>query len=304
MKERVVYILIKMLVMVLSRIPRRGLTFISDVLGLIWFNLDKRHRTVVINNVQKAYPGKYTDSKARYFAKKNFQHTAGLIFEVIWSYGQSKDRLMSCYEIRGKEHFDAAIKKGGVILLGCHMGNFELMSGAMGKAGIRPVGLYRKFDFDPLERLVLEMRQRWGTRMVPLRKAAPKVIRALEQGQAVATMLDQNVDWYKGVFVDYFGQPACTNNGLAKLAVKAKAGVIPMFIMKKKGIYIHQFLPEVPVRDTDDPIKDIENNTQAFVTAIESMVRQCPEQYFWMHNRWKTKPYSLIPETQKAGVSF
>jgi len=116
----------------------------------------------------------------------------------------------------------------------------------------------------------------------------------------VATLLDQNVGWYKGVFVDYFGHPACTNNGLAKLAINSGASVVPMFIRRENGRYIHEFLPEVPVVVTNDPIKDIENNTQAFVSALESMVRQCPEQYFWVHNRWKNKPYCLLDQKSKS----
>ncbi|MFH2092446.1 MAG: lysophospholipid acyltransferase family protein [Pseudomonadota bacterium] len=295
MKNIILYKVIKMLIMLMGRLPASVLTFFSNLSGLIWFKLDKRHRTVVFNNIQTAYPGKYSKPQAWLFVKKNFQHTAGIFFEVIWSYALKKEELITHIDIKGKEHIDSALKKGrGVVLLGCHMGNFELMSGAMAKADIRPIGLYRKMDFEPLERLMLEMRQRFGTRMLSLRKAAPKITKALENGEVVATLLDQNVDWYKGTFVDYFGQPACTNNGLAKLILRTKACVVPMFIMKQDGRYIHEFLPEVCVTVTHDPIKDIENNTQAFVSAIESMVRRCPEQYFWVHNRWKTKPYCLL----------
>lgn len=281
----------------MSKIPMCMIFVFSDVLGLIWFKVDKRHRTVVMKNIQNAYPGKYSCSQARLFAKNNFKHTTSLIFEIIWSYGQTEKDLLKHYDIKGLENITAAMKKGGVILLGCHMGNFELMSGAMAKAKIFPIGLYRKFDFEPLERVMLETRQRLGTTMIPLRKAAPKITRALAEKKVVATLLDQNVDWYKGVFVNYFGQPACTNNGLAKLALRSKAAVVPMFIMKQNGRYIHTFLPQVHITVTNDPIKDVEINTQAFVSAIESMVRQCPEQYFWMHNRWKTKPYCTLDLT-------
>jgi len=96
------------------------------------------------------------------------------------------------------------------------------------------------------------------------------------------------------VFVDYFGRRACTNNGLAKLVLRSKAAVVPVFIVRKNQKYIVAFLPEIPLEITKDPIKDIENNTQNYVSAIESMVRQCPEQYFWVHNRWKIKPYCIL----------
>ncbi len=294
MKNFILYQLIKVLIIVMSKIPLEVLMFFSDFFGLVWYKADKRHRDVVVNNIRTAFPGKYSPTQALGFAKKNFKYTLGLVSEIIWSYGQKTEKLLGFYEIRGREHIQGAMKKGGVILIGGHVGNFELMSGAMAKAKIYPIGLYRKFDFNPLERFMLETRQRLGTTMVPLRNASPKITRALKEKRVVATLLDQNVDWYKGVFVDYFGHPACTNSGLAKLVLKSKTRVVPMFIRKEQGRYIHEFLPEITITRTQDAIKDIEINTQAFVSAIESMVRQCPEQYFWVHNRWKTKSYCSI----------
>ncbi|MBU2481588.1 MAG: lysophospholipid acyltransferase family protein, partial [Proteobacteria bacterium] len=96
--------------------------------------------------------------------------------------------------------------------------------------------------------------------------------------------------------VDFFGRPACTNNGLAKLVLKTKPVVLPGFMRSEKEKFILEILPEIPLQETGDPIKDIENNTQAYVSAIESMVRRHPEQYFWVHNRWKTKPYCLLDQ--------
>ena len=294
MKDILIYKMIKSLAMVIGKLPIPVLKFFADVLGLIWFKIDKRHRTVVFSNIKRAYPGKYSDSQAWVFTKKNFQYTAGIFFEVCWSFASKKEDLLPHFTIKGKEHFDAALKKGGVVLLTGHIGNFELMVPSLAKADIHLHVLYRKLDFNPLERLVLEMRQRFGARMVPLRKATPKIVKALNQGEVVGTALDQNVDWYKGAFVNYFGRPACTNSGLAKLLLRSNATVVPTFIMKQDGQYIHEFFPEIPITITNDPIKDVENNTQAFVSAIESMVRQCPEQYFWVHNRWKTKPYCML----------
>lgn len=136
------------------------------------------------------------------------------------------------------------------------------------------------------------MRERFGSTMVPLKNASKKIEAILAQGHLAVTLLDQNVDWYQGAFVDFFGRPACTNSGLAKLAMRSNAPVVPGFIMKKDGKHIVEIFPEIPVQNTGDTIKDLENNTQRFVTAIEAMVRKCPEQYFWVHNRWKTKSYS------------
>ncbi|MBU1343404.1 MAG: lysophospholipid acyltransferase family protein [Proteobacteria bacterium] len=287
--------LLKLIINILALLPRKVLKFFSDLLGLIWYRIDKRHRNVVIENITAAYPGRFSLAQSQRFTKIVFKNIASIPFEVIWSYRKTKDELFKYFVVKGIRHLENAKKKNrGVILLGGHIGNFELLVASVAKAGIKPCGIYRKFDFEPLERLLLEERQRFGTQMIPLRGASKKINAVLQNKGIIATLLDQNVDWYKGVFVNYFGRPACTNNGFAKLALKSKAVVVPMFIVKKNDQYIMEFLPEIPLQETGDPIKDIENNTQNYVSAIESMIRQCPEQYFWVHNRWKTKPYCLL----------
>lgn len=297
MNDDKLYKLLKLVIRVFAMLPRTMLTFLSDLLGLVWYKADKRHRKVALENINLAYPEKVSSAQTQRFIKHVFKHIAGILFDVIWSYGKTRDELFDYFTIKGVHHIETAQKKGrGVILLSGHIGNFELCSVAVAKAGIAPHGVYRKFDFNPLERLLLEIRQRFGTKMIPLRGASKKIDALLKDNGIVGTLLDQNVDWYDGVFVDYFGRPACTNKGLAKLVLRSKAAVVPMFMVKKNEHYILEFLPEVPLRITGDPIKDLENNTQNYVAAIESMVRQCPEQYFWVHDRWKTKPYCTFPQ--------
>lgn len=295
MKDDLIYRLIKLAVNLLALLPRQILSFFSDLSGLLWFHLDKRHRDITLENIKFAYPGKFSADQARRFIKNVFKNFTSIPFEVIWSYRKSRDELFKYFTIKGLRHLEDAIEKGrGVLLLTGHIGNFELLVESVAKSGIKPYGVYRKLDFAPLERLVLEIRQRFGATMIPLRGASKKIDAILQNGGIMATLLDQNVDWYKGVFVNYFGRPACTNSGFAKLALKSKAIVIPMFIKKMNHHYVMEFLPEVPLQVTGDSIKDIENNTQNYVSAIESMVRQCPEQYFWVHRRWKTRPYSTL----------
>ncbi len=295
MSDRHLYKLIKLFFRLLSFLPKSILLFFSDALGLVWYHMDKRHRNVVLDNVSRAFPGRYSQEQLHRFAKANFKHIAGIAFEVIWSISWKPDDLPRFFTIRGDEHLKKAMAKGtGVVGLLCHMGNFEFLPSAISLSGMNGHALYRKLDFLPLEWLLKELRERFGTRMVPLRKASKKIESLLRDGKLIGTLLDQNVDWYKGVFVDYFGRPACTNNGLAKLVLRTDAQVVPIFIRKEHEKYILEFLPALVLKKTNDPIKDIEKYTQAFVSSIESMVRQAPEQYFWVHNRWKTRPYSLI----------
>jgi KDO2-lipid IV(A) lauroyltransferase len=107
--------------------------------------------------------------------------------------------------------------------------------------------------------------------------------------------MDQNVDWYEGVFVDFFGYRACTNKGMALLARRTEAPVIPVFLVREKSGFMAEFGSEIPLIKTEDIRKDLESNTQQYNRIIEDFVRRYPDQWFWVHQRWKTKPYCLWP---------
>jgi len=270
---------LKLMVTLMGRLPWTVLKFFSNLFGLIWYKADKRHRAVVLENIKLAYPGRFSLAESERMAIRIFKNTAGILFEVIWAYKKPRDELFAHFTVKGAGYLENARKKGrGVILLTCHMGNFELLVAAL-----------------PKERLMREMRQRFGAILIPMRGASEKIDAILREGEVMGTLLDQNVDWYKGVFVDFFGRPACTNSGLAKLALRSGSPVIPMYTVRKDRSFFIEFLPEIPLCETGDTIKDIEINTQNYTSAVESMVRRYPDQYFWVHNRWKTKPYCPYP---------
>jgi Kdo2-lipid IVA lauroyltransferase/acyltransferase len=296
MNDDIIYRLLKIFIALLGRLPQWILNFFSDLLGLIWYKLDKRHRDLAIENINSSFPGKFSPLKSELLVKKVFKNTASILFEAIWSYHKTGNELFQFFTFKGMNYLDDARQKGrGVVLLTCHLGNFELLVGAIPMAGIKNVfGIYRKFDFKPLERLMLEIRQRFGVKMISTGGLSKKIDKLLNSNKIIGTLFDQNAGTYNGVFVDFFSRPACTKNSLAKIVLRTKASVVPMFIMKKNDRYIIEFLQEIPLEKTGCPIKDIENNTQHYVSAVESMIRRCPEQYFWVHNRWKTKPYSMI----------
>jgi Kdo2-lipid IVA lauroyltransferase/acyltransferase len=298
MNPEIQYKLIKLIVRLMGMLPRKALAFLSDISGLLWYNIDKRHRKLVLENVTLAFPGQFSQFQAERFAMKVFKHTAGIFFEIFWAYGRPWHKIFEYFEIKGVEHFHKAHAKGkGTILLTCHLGNFELLAVAITKAEVRGTYcIYRPLDFKPLDRLLLELRQKFSTIMLPMGGASDKIESILKKGGVVGTLFDQNGNWHNGVITKLFGRPACTSKLFAKLVSRANAPVVPMFIKKSGSYYISEFLPEVPWEDTGCPIKDLEKNTQNYVFAVESMIRQCPEQYFWVHNRWRTKHFDLLPQ--------
>jgi len=296
MSDAKIYKILDLLLTLVGRLPMVVSTFCSDILGLLWFKIDKRHRTVTLDNIQKALGDEMTSHQVMRMGKQVFKNIASIFFEVAWSYQLDRKTLLSHYTVKGIEHVENAQAKGnGVMVLAGHLGNFELNIHAIEGTPMKGYGIYRKMDFPPLEQLMLDIRQRFGYTMVAIHGASKKLDTILGEGGVVGTLLDQSVDWYAGVFVDFFGRPACTNKGLASLALRTKAAVVPMCCSRKNRKILIEFLPEIPLEDTGDRINDIENNTQNYTASIESMVRRHPDQYFWVHNRWKTPSFSVYP---------
>ncbi len=300
MKDDTIYRLIKLFVQFLGRIPRPVARSISDFLGLVWFKIDKRHRTIVLENIKLSLDPSMEDHQVRTVTRQIFKNIMGIIFEIGWAYTLNETEFSRYFIFKGQEHLEKALKKKkGVLALTCHMGNWELLCQAVSLLGLKNAILYRKLDFEPLDRFMLEIREQFGTKLIPLKGASRKVDELLAQGQVVGTLLDQNVDWYEGCFVDFFGRPACTNRGVASLVLRTKAPVVPMFISRQGERYTIEFLPEVPLVQTGDPTKDLEINTQNYTSAIETMIRKCPDQWLWVHNRWKTKSSWPWPRTEE-----
>ena len=148
----------------------------------------------------------------------------------------------------------------------------------------------RDLDSPLVDDFVRWVRTRSGNRVVPKRKSMRELLRTLRGGGIVGILLDQNVTWSEGVFVDFFGKLACTNKGAALLAVASGSPVIPTFIVREGGRHRIIIGREIEVVNSGERRSDVVENTFRFTRAIEDMVRRYPDQWFWIHQRWKSRP--------------
>ena len=197
----------------------------------------------------------------------------------------------------GVEHFQAALSKGkGILFMASHFGNWELMALAFSLKYHPAYLVVRPLDNPFLDRLISSIRCKGGNCLIGKRGSVRAVLRLLKQREIVALLIDQNVDWYEGVFVPFFKDIACTTKMLAVVALRTGAPVVPVYnIRLADGRYKVVFEPEVSLVMTGDKTKDAEENTALFNRIIEAYVRRQPEQWFWMHQRWKTRPYQPWP---------
>ena len=187
----------------------------------------------------------------------------------------------------GREHFDAAIRAGrGVLFATAHLGNWELSAYAHALLAAPMNVVVRPLDNPLIDALVERRRALSGNRPIFKKDFARAILKALAANEAVGILADQNASLDSGVFVDFFGVPACASTGLAKLAAHSGAVVIPGFALWEEAErrYVLRFYPPVPMTG------DVTRDTQAVQKRIEAVIREYPDQWLWIHRRWKTQP--------------
>jgi KDO2-lipid IV(A) lauroyltransferase len=205
----------------------------------------------------------------------------------------SLERANQFIRYEGLEHYLAAQQRGnGVLVLTGHLGAWELSSFYHSLAGHPMSMVIRKLDNPWVNRLVNDIRTRHGNRVLSKDDFARGLIATMRAGETVGVLMDTNMTPPQGVFVDFFGHAACTASGVARVALRTGAAVLPGFLVWEPAErrYVLHFLPELQLVDTGDAERDAVANTQMFTTAWEQLIRRYPEQWLWVHRRWKTRP--------------
>lgn len=300
--ERTAYFIITWLFRFFGKIPAPVARRLGNMLGMVGYGADKKHRNITLNNLNRAFGKEKTEDQLSVLSKNVFRNIGQILFEIGWLSSTRLKGLQNKITVKGLEHYTNAYKKGkGVLIITGHIGNWELLSIAGTLADIPINVLYRPLDFKPMDRFMEKMRTRFGAKLITANHGMRKTLMALKKGEAVVILLDQNVDYYLGVWVDFFGTPACTSNGLALLAQKTGAPVISAFLTRANDGFVVEFGKEIPLVKTGDKTKDVYQNTFNYTKSIEDHIRKYPEQWFWVHRRWKTKHYCDWPKKIKDG---
>lgn len=301
-RELRLFRLIDHLLRLIGRIPRPAAKRIGNALGEAAFWLDKRHRDITLKNLRFAFEQELDAAQRQSLARAVYRNLGQILFEVGWSLNVDWETLCRQITITGLENYQDACRRGkGVLVITAHMGNWELLPIVAKRTQIPINIVYRPLDFKPLDRFFEHTRSRYGARLIPSRRALVKILKALRKGETVAMLMDQNVDFYEGVWVDFFGHPACTSKAMAVIAMKTEAAVLPVFLHRKADGFRAVFGQILtPAASTGDKQKDVEARTAQYTKVIEEGVRAEPDQWFWVHQRWKTKTFSPWPRQERS----
>jgi KDO2-lipid IV(A) lauroyltransferase len=274
--------------MALAWLPSAGGLWVGRRLGdVLWLALPGRRR-VALGNLEVAFGTEWSAAERRGLARRSFQHLGMSLVEVCALLFRPPHVLLSRVTMDGLHHLEAAAAEGrGVLALSAHCGNWELLAAACRLAPAELSVIVRPMDDPVLDRVVALVRRRTGAQAIAKRHALPQILRALKARRMVAMLLDQNAARHEGVFAPFFGRPASTTRALAVIALRTGAPVVPVFIRREAdGRHVVEVLPPiVPPAD-----RSVAGYTARFNREIEGAVRRAPDQWFWLHDRWRTRP--------------
>jgi KDO2-lipid IV(A) lauroyltransferase len=297
MRERLEYAAVWVILKALGALPRgvaRGMAvFVARPL-YAW--LPKLRRTAEFN-LRLAFP-EWGNAQRQAVIRGMVRNLAWIAAEFARLPRYSKENISEMVILEGHEHFLAGQRRGkGVLYLTGHIGAWELSSFAHALYGFPLHYMARPLDNTRVDELVNRYRCLSGNRPIFKNESARALLKILHEAGTVGILADQNTMPEEGVFVDFFGKTACTTTGIARVALHTDAAVVPGYAYWDETIrkYRLRFEPMVELMRTGNTERDIFVNTQRFAKVIEQIIRNHPEQWVWVHARWKTRPKGEAP---------
>jgi Kdo2-lipid IVA lauroyltransferase/acyltransferase len=272
----------------LAHLPMRAGLWAGRRLGdLLWLALPQR-RAVALDNLKLAFGRERSEADLRDLCRRSFEHLGMNMVESCVFFFRPPKVLLSRVDLGNPEPVLSAVALGkGVLALTAHFGNWELLAASHALSDFPVSVVARPIDHPLMNRIVERFRLRSGVELITKQLALPAIRDALRRGRMVGILLDQNASRADGVFAPFFGVPASTSKSMAVLSLRTGAPVVPIFIRRTEGgRHFVEADPAIPVPADGDPT----NYTAAFNRSIEAAIRRAPEQWFWIHRRWKTRP--------------
>ena len=245
-----------------------------------------RLRQAAYRNLEIALPDAGAEQH-RQIVDGSFRSVARTLVSFAHFSRLDRGNISEWIRYEGYEHYEAALRHGrGVLFATAHLGNWELSAVAHALMSAPMHVVVRRLDNPKIDAVVERRRTLCGNRIIEKKDLARGILKALAKNEAVGILIDQNTNLSEGVFVDFFGVPACAGVGFAKMAAHTGATVIPGFALwsEQERRYVLRFYP--PMEITGEPKED----TQRLHRRLEQVIRAHPDQWLWMHRRWKTRP--------------
>ena len=289
--DYLVYLVVRIFVCVIEALSFETARRFANVLGWVAYKIDKRHRLVARENLQTAFPGQHTEAELDRIVRGVFQHVCTMLIETIHMPRRYHlHNYKQFTNLREPERmFEVFLSGRPVLCVTGHFGNWEMAGYTLGLFGFHSHAIARPLDNPHLDRLLRTFRERTGQKLLAKHGDFENMEKLLREGGVLATLGDQDAG-PRGLFVDFFHRPASTHKAIALLALEHKVPILISGMPRLDGKFVLWSVDVIYPEDYDkspDPVRAI---TQRFTADLETLIRAAPEQYFWLHRRWKHAP--------------
>jgi KDO2-lipid IV(A) lauroyltransferase len=294
--DYLVYLLVRIFVCIVQTMSLECACTLAQGLARLCHRLDRRHREVALQNLENAFPGVYSEAERGAIVRKVYAHFCRLLVELI----QIPRRLhlhnwMTYLDVgEGRQLVECLLSDRPLMIVSGHYGNWEIGGYALGLLGFKTHGVARPLDNPYLDKFLRQFRERTGQKLLAKKGDYAQIQSLLGKAGIIGFLVDQDAG-QRGLFVNFFGIPASTHKAIALLALEYRVPILVM-LATSSGLPMHYqssieelILPETYI-GRPEGVREL---TQRFTAALERGVRRNPEQYFWLHRRWKHQPAAL-----------
>lgn len=309
MTDRLEFILFSFFGFLVRLMPLRLAQLFGKSIGSLGYLFAGWRRAIAIDNLTHAFPEK-SQEEIRKIALGAFRNYAISISEFVWFPRLTPERLRKLVRVQNVDAAEGVYSRGkGMVFVSAHFGNWELLALAGAHfTGYRVTIIVQDQRNKLVNKEINQYRTMWGNSVVPMGSSVREILRKLSDGQVVAMLADQSAPM-EGLYVPYFGRPASTHQGPAIFSLRTGAAIMMGFLIRKQNGKYELVHEEVPTQDLNEyNQKNVAELTRRHVALLEKYVRMYPDQWLWMHRRWKhvdkapAMNLASTPRTQASGV--
>jgi len=292
LKNDVVFLGAKTLFRIINLVPRRLTLFVGETLGLLAYLLIGKERHKTLTNLYRAYGDNLSYRRKKEIARRCFVTFGRATLETMRMNRHYRNEIEPDIEVIGDEHLRRAYDKGrGVVAFTGHFGNFELLAAWTAQSGYKAAAIGRELYDKRLDRLLVGNRTAMGLLNIRTDDSPRKILKTLKDGYIIGFLIDTDSFRVAGEMTPFFNRPAKTPIGPTQLGLMSRAAFVPAFCLSFPGgkyriVFGEELVPDSYERNREN----VYCLTRKMTAIIEDQIRQQPEQWIWMHNRWHTKP--------------
>ncbi|WP_300365231.1 lipid A biosynthesis lauroyl acyltransferase [Hydrogenimonas sp.] len=271
---------------------------LRGIARFVWF-IDRKHRRIARVNLDLAFGDEMSDEEKERIIRRTYENLVFNLADFIRNQGISKEKLLQKVSFENSEYVENELKAGRpIIAITAHYGHWELLPPALA-AKFTPLTIVgRPLDSKAMNEILERNRERFDIKLLPKKGALKGLISALKKGRSVGLLVDQNTREKDGILIDFFGKKARHTPAAAILARRLDLKIVPVFIHSDDHRhYVIKFYPPITMEKTNDKDADIIRSVQAQAKITEVVIREKPDEWFWLHQRWKNQ-YKHLYETR------